>query len=257
MSELLRTEEFRNRVVAYIRANLRAYLPGLESLATIKNIPREKNLAYNRPPNPDSLTYEDLQELELRLARAEQLHTCQVWRCLGFNKEGEYVCKRRAPFECAPEEFVTEEGRWGQKRLYGYMNGWVPGVLVNVRCNNDGKLLTNSRDTKNITSYVTSYTAKNQSKTHNLSAIIADGFAFHEAHAKPEYVESIRNNQRLLLFRLVHAINREQELAAPMVMSYLMGWGDTFKSHTYSPIYWSSFLKELEKVFPDLVQSRW
>jgi len=31
-----------------------------------------------------------------------------------------------------------------------------------------------------------------------------------------------------MLFRLVNTVNHEQELAAPMVMSYLMGWGDTY-----------------------------
>jgi len=75
MSELLKSPEFRDRVVAYIRANLRAYLPGLESRESIKEIPLEKEIAYSRPPNPESLNYKDqLQSMELRLARAEQLH---------------------------------------------------------------------------------------------------------------------------------------------------------------------------------------
>jgi hypothetical protein len=110
----------------------------------------------------------------------------QVRRCLVPNERGEFVCKRRAPFECATQEFKTAEGRWGPKQLYGYMSGWIPGVLVNVRCNNDGKLLTNGRDTRNITACVTWYAAKNQSKSHNLSAIIADGFAFQETHPNPK-----------------------------------------------------------------------
>ena len=53
-----------------------------------------------------------------------------------------------------------------------------------------------------------------------------------------------------MIFRLVHAINREQELAEPMVISYLMNWGDTYRSHHYSPIYWSSFVNILLKKFP-------
>lgn len=50
----------------------------------------------------------------------------------------------------------------------------------------------------------------------------------------------------------MQSINCEQELAAPMVMSYLMDWGDTFKSHSYSVIYWSSFVGTLLKTFPEL-----
>jgi hypothetical protein len=104
------------------------------------------------------------------------------------------------------------------------MNGWIPGILVNGRCNNDRKLLTNGSDTKNITFYVMTYAAKKQHKTHNLSAIMADGYAYHLTHLDSKYIDNLRDTQRLLLFRLVHAINRQQELAAPMVISYMMGY---------------------------------
>ena len=63
------------------------------------------------------------------------------------------------------------------------------------------------------------------------------------------------NNQCLLIFRLVHTINREQELAAPLVMSYLMGWDDNFTSHNYAPIFWNSFVGSLLSKFPELRQT--
>ncbi len=253
LHEMLATEEFRLRVQAFIRANLRAYLPGLETAQSVKAIPKEKEIAYNRPPCPASPSYdEDLKNFELRLARATQVHTCKVRRCLRYNSAGQLRCKRRAPFEYSEEDYVTAEGRWSQKRLYRYMNGWNPAVLVNGRCNNDAKLLTNGSDTKNITFYVSSYAGKKQGKNFNMSAVIADGFAYNEAHRKVEYMNSIREQHRLLLFRLVNAINREQELAAPMVVSYVMGWDDVKTSHTYSPLYWSSFLGALYRAFPSL-----
>jgi len=62
----------------------------------------------------------------------------------------------------------------------------------------------------------------------------------------------MQSTQHLLLFRLVNAINREQELVAPMVVSYLMGFGEVYRSHHYSPIYWSSFVHFLYKYCPDL-----
>lgn len=68
------------------------------------------------------------------------------------------------------------------------------------------------------------------------------------------YLTSIKDQQRLLLFRVAHAINREQELSGPMVMSYLMGWGDVYRSHTYVPIYWTSFITFLQASFADLHQ---
>lgn len=39
-----------------------------------------------------------------------------------------------------------------------------------------------------------------------------------------------------------------------MVISYLMGWGDVYRSHTYSPIYWGSFLNALYTNFPEFVK---
>ena len=250
---LLKTEEFRNCVLAYIRANFRAYVPGLESAESIAQLPHNNGVSYSRPPNPDSKDYNsELQRSELALARMEQVHTCKPRHCLVYDRHNQLVCKRCAPFQVSDEAFVTDTGLCGPKRLYGYINSWVPSILINARCNNDGKFLTSGADTKNITFYVTSYAAKKQGKNYNVSAVMADGYAYHLEHPKPEYVNSIRDQQRLLLFRLVHSINREQELAGPMVISYLMGWGDVFRSHAYSPIYWSSFMNALYTAFPKL-----
>ncbi len=130
------------------------------------------------------------------------------------------------------------------------MNGLVPAILVNARCNNDGKLLTNGREMRNVSFYVTTYALKKQAQNYNLSAIFACAYAYH-MECFP-VADDLRHQQRLLLFRLCHAINHEQELSAPMVISYLMGWGDTYRSHKYSSIYWSSFVGKLLKHFSEL-----
>jgi len=130
------------------------------------------------------------------------------------------------------------------------LNTWVPALTVNVRCNNDIKLLSNSRETMNVAFYITSYQTKKQGRNFNMSAVLAKGFAYHVK--RTSYNETIRDQQRLLLFRLVNTINLEQELAAPMVVSYLMGWGDTYHSHRYTSIYWSTFVGQLLRVFPYL-----
>jgi len=253
LSNLLKSDDFRERICAFIRANLHAYVPGLESADSIKDIPKNNEIAYNRPIHPDSPNYnERLQAFELQLARTEQIHTCKLRRCLFPNRHGVIECKRRAPFKCSFEDFITETGEWGPKRLHPYVNGWVPAILLNARCNNDGKLLTNGADTKNITFYVTNYAAKNQTKTHNLSAILARAYAYHATHQDASKFDSLRDEQRLLIFRVMNAINNEQELAAPMVISYLMGWDDVYRTHHYTPIFWSSFIGSLFHSFPEL-----
>ncbi|KAF8338633.1 hypothetical protein F5887DRAFT_919928 [Amanita rubescens] len=124
IQQALKSKDFRQRMRSYIKANIRAYLPGLEDEQTIKGIPAKADIAFNRPPNPDHVDYDK---------------------------------NRRAPFHCSPEEYVTEEGEWGPKRLYGYVNAWNPDILINARCNNDLKILTHGRDARNITFYVTSF----------------------------------------------------------------------------------------------------
>jgi len=232
---------------------MRAYLPGLESADSVKVIPNEVEVAYSRPPNPNLPGYKDLlTDLERRVARSKNLHTCEVRRCLIPNKKGGLVCKRRAPFPTTEEDFFQEDGRWGPKRLYEFMNTWVPALTVNLRCNNDVKLLSNLCETMNVTYYITSYQTKKQGRNYNMSAVLAKGFAYHVRHTS--YNESLRDHQRLMLFRLVNTVNREQELAAPMVVSYLMGWGDMYRSHCYMPIYWSLFVARLLGEFPGLAR---
>ena len=252
INALLKTEDFREKVRRYIAANFRAYLPGFESEESIKGIRSEDDIAWSRPPNPKSKNYDrEVTDLEQRVARSKQLHKCEIRRCLVPDKRGYYRCKRRAPFPLSPDDVVDSSGYWNPKRLYAYVNGWVPALTVNVWCNNDGKLLTSGKDTKNVAYYVTNYAAKKQGKTYNLSAILAKGYAYHLKRPST-YIADLRDQQRLLLFRLVHTINREQELAAPMVISYLMGWEDTYRSHKYVTIYWSTFLSALLRTYPEL-----
>ncbi|THG93643.1 hypothetical protein EW026_g7647 [Hermanssonia centrifuga] len=229
LAELLKTEEFRQKMTKFIKANVRAYCPGLETSESIKAIPSDQSIGAD-----------------------VQVHTCKIRRCLVPNKNGLLVCKRKAPWATAMEDFVKESGEWGPQRMYGFVNGYCPPILLYARCNNDCKLLTNGRETKNISWYVTGYAAKKQGRQHNSSAILAQGYAYHVKHHRADYVDELRDRQCLLIFHLVHAINKEQELSAPMVMSYLMGWGDVYRSHKYTSVFWSSFVRALVKAFPDI-----
>ncbi|KIO11877.1 hypothetical protein M404DRAFT_72474, partial [Pisolithus tinctorius Marx 270] len=110
------------------------------------------------------------------------------------------------------------------------INNYCPLILTNLRCNNDIKINTNGKDTKDVTFYVTAYATKKQKKSHNLSALMASALAYHEND--PRY-EDIRKQNRLLLYRCINVINREAELSGPQVVSYIMGYGDTFRSHCY------------------------
>ena len=92
---LLRQDSFRDKIKAYFAANIRAYLPGMEDADTIKQNAGTRDVAYTRPPHPNSTQYDDdVRRLETRLACVEQVHTCKLRRCLVLDKTGQYHCKR-------------------------------------------------------------------------------------------------------------------------------------------------------------------
>lgn len=147
---------------------------------------------------------------------------------------------------------MDEDGNCRIQRTFEYVNPWVSHFAVNLRCNNDMKFLTNGSDTRNLTFYASMYQTKKQGKNYNTSAVMTKGYEFHisQLGRSSNQIHNLRNKQWLLIFRIVHAMNREQELAGPMVVSYLMGWGDVIHSHHYTNIYWSTFTRTLHRAFP-------
>ena len=253
ITALFKKEAFRQRVVDYIRANIRAYLPGFETTSSVKGIAKNAEAAYSRPPNPSSSNFEEqCQEKEHELARTEQIHTCKPRRCLVTNRNGVLACKRCAPFRISEDDIAHENGDWACKRLYAYVNAWNPHIMVNLHCNNDIKLLANGSHTRKISFYVTAYAAKKQGQNHNTSAILERTYAYHNQHLTPQATLDIRKRHELLMTRLMNTLLKEQELAAVMVIAYLMGWGDIFKSHHYTPLFWSTFVRHLMDTFTEL-----
>lgn len=248
MERFLKDEGFREKVKAFISMHIRSHVEGLGSKEEVDATPRQRGVGFSRPPDPDSESFESgARELEKSVVRSQQVHTCKRTTCLRFNKNGKLVCKRRAPFRLASEDWVHETGDWGSKRLFEYMNSWNPAVTLAFRCNNDVKLTMSGRESRGATWYMSKYTTKRQDKTHNRSALLARAFAYHEDQSQQAL--DARNNHRLLLSRCLTTLNREQELSGPQVISYLMGWGDSFRSHNYTPIFWTSFVSALKRSF--------
>jgi hypothetical protein len=59
-------------------------------------------------------------------------------------------------------------------------------------------------------------------------------------------------NKRLIQ-RCANTLTRQQELSAPEVVSYLMGWGDRFISHHFETIHWFTVVDLLKKSYPILM----
>ena len=252
MKELLLTEEFRTKVKSFIAANIRADLPNNQGTSVL-TIPRESHVSFSRPLDPRSSQYEDNQDgVERRLARTVQVHQCGQG-CMKFVR-GQFTCKRGAPFPLAGDDWIEADGTWGPKRTYGYFNNWCPAILQCLRANHDIKLITNGIETKDIAWYITHYVAKKQRDSSNTSALLAKTFAYHHRSEHRNFDIVARNKK--LIQRCANTLSCEQELSAPEVVSYLMGWGDRYISHHFETIPWFSVLSLLRKTFPVLNQSR-
>nr|GAT46003.1 predicted protein [Mycena chlorophos] len=147
MREALHSARFREKMAAFIRANIRAHIDGT-TRENFLSTPKQFNIAYSRPEDPRLPDYpRRAAEAERRIARAVQTHDCKTHTCLKL-KKGRVVCKRRAPWPTADDAWVHENGDWGPKRVYPRLNAWNPPLIQVVRCNHDMKLVTNGADTK-------------------------------------------------------------------------------------------------------------
>jgi hypothetical protein len=138
------------------------------------------------------------------------------------------------------------------RRSYPFLNGYSPAILICLRCNNNIKMVIYGKETKMIGGYLTNYQNKDPSKTYNMSALLGSALTYHQSHSG--HFESLREQNRLLIYRCFNVLNREAELSGPQVMSYLMKWGDRFISHQYISVYWCQLANILKKVYPSLKQ---
>jgi hypothetical protein len=252
--ELLMQSSFRENIAKFIDHNIRTHLDGFDE-QYVKNTDREGHTSFSRPPNPRSPTWEEeIRTMEWKLARAHQVHICKTTTCLRRNRQGRLVCKRRAPWPLIERTIVHANGILDMRRSYQFLNGYSPAILVCLRCNNDIKAVIYGRDTKNIGRYLTNYQSKDPSKTYNMSALLGSAVTYHETHSNRS--QSLRERNRLLIYRCFNVLNRQAELSGPQVISYLMNWGDHVTSHQYVSVYWCQLANALKKVYPNLLKRR-
>ncbi|KIO14871.1 hypothetical protein M404DRAFT_118815, partial [Pisolithus tinctorius Marx 270] len=189
--------------------------------------------------------------IERQLVRSQQLHTCSRATCLRVTRDG-LVCKQRAPWPLSGDDYVDKRGNWGPQRMHGYINAYCPALLTMMWCNNDLKINTNGVDTKDVAFYITAYATKKQKKSHNLSALMASALPYHINN--PKYDDVCECNH-LLIYRCINVINREAELSGPQVMSYLMGYGDTFTSHNYVALYTGPLFSTIKELYPKFLKA--
>ena len=253
MHKRLQEDEFRSKIQHYIATNIHADISCAKGFDVL-SVQKEPNPAFSRPIDPRQPNYEaKSKEFEDRVARTVQVHQCGQ-ACMKIRKS-RMVCKRNAPFKLAEEAWVNERGEWGPKRTYAYLNNWCPSILQCIRANHDIKLITNGEETKDIAWYVSNYSTKGTKISSNTSALLAKTFIYHRRDSE-QNSELTRINKRLIQ-QCGNTLSRQQELSAPEVVNYLMGWDDRFVSHHFETIHWQSARELLFKIYPVLRRQRY
>lgn len=248
MKECLSSPQFRESMKSFIKQNIHADFMDVCG-AEITALPREARVAFSRPIDPRQPQYNyEAQQAEKRIARTVQLHRCGP-ACMRMVND-RFVCKRRAPFALATEDWIDENGDWGPRRSNGYLNSWNPSILQCLRANHDIKLITNGKETKHIAWYVTHYATKKRKNSSNTSALLAKKLAFRQS--SDQSTNTLTTINKKLIQQCANTLSREQELSAPEVVSYLMGWGDRYISHHFETIHWYLVEALLKRTFPIL-----
>nr|GAT44847.1 predicted protein [Mycena chlorophos] len=225
MQEALKSEAFRNKIQQFIKQNIRADVSGtIADPKTRKKIKR--SVAFSRPIDPRQGDFQEkVREKERSSAAIVQSHECTVYYCLK-TKNGRITCKRGYPWPTYTEDWIDEEGNWGAKRRYPFINPWNPAIFNITRSNMDIKLLTNSWETKDIAFYITLYIAKKQTQASNASAILSESYAFkpkdeeqnsQEAEELEKETErsSMKKLNKKLFEQCANTLSRQYELSGP------------------------------------------
>ncbi len=111
----------------------------------------------------------------------------------------------------------------------------------------------NGAETNSITWYITNYATKKQQRSSNISALLAESHAF---RVKDKRNSDTKEASKRLIQGCANTLTRDREFSSPEIMSYLMGWGDRYQSHTYIPIYWDTIVRTLKERFPEIYEKR-
>ena len=253
MKIALKNDLFREKILTFIKSSIRASIGDL-SHEQVAAIPKTPGVSYSRPVDPRMATESEVEESERNLVRVLQYHQCSLAACLQVIK-GRIICKRRAPFPKAVQDWINEAGEWGPKRLCGFLNSWNPTIIRTIRSNHDIKLIM-GRDgqTATLTYYITNYATKKQQKSSNASALLAKRLAFVKKEERKQ--TDLNKLNKKLIQSCANCLTHDREFCAPEIMTYLMNWKDTYLSHHYVTIYWDSATSALKRTFPRIIPQR-
>ena len=133
-----------------------------------------------------------------------------------------------------------ETGEIQMRVTDGLVNNFCETIIQAVRCNMDIKFIGSGQSAKAILYYITDYITKSQLTTHVAYGTLLA--AVHKLQHKTLLSDSSPNTiAKCLLVKCANSLLSKQELSAPQVASYLLGFGDCYMSHSFHSLFWPAF----------------
>ncbi|KAI9067031.1 hypothetical protein FKP32DRAFT_1528420, partial [Trametes sanguinea] len=188
----------------------------------------------------------DLRELVEKNQRHKHTNTCYK-----YCKTGERTCRFDLDEgNVIPESSIdVESGELTLRICDGLINNYNETILEAVRCNMDIQFIGSGEEAKAVLYYITDYITKSPLKAHVAYAALE--MALKKISSQPTVAGcDDQSKMRRLLQRTAFSILSNQELSAQQVASYLLDFEDHFTAHRFANLYWRSFEKFVDRVFP-------
>jgi hypothetical protein len=126
----------------------------------------------------------------------------------------------------------------------GMINNYCETIIKAVRCNMDIKFIGSGVSAKAILYYITDYITKTPLKTQVAYAALQA--AVSKLCDNNQQVPGATDCARTMLIKCMNALIAKQELPAPQVASYLLGYDDFFTSHKFRSLFWTCFVSYVQ-----------
>lgn len=245
--------EFQQRLIEYLDSVIDTELPmNLNNDETTTSPHPCQTRGPHRMDEEDDITFArrveyDYAELANSCQRHQHRATCyKNWRGPPNPKK----CR----FELDTENIVRNTivdpatGELTLRKLDGMVANFNATMLKAIRCNMDIKFLGSGADAKAVIYYITDYISKSQLKTHVAYATLE--LAIKKLGEFDPLEDNVSISAKKLLIKCCNAMIGLQELSAPQVSSYLLGFNDHYTSHSFKQLFWKAFETHLERKSP-------
>ena len=174
-----------------------------------------------------------------KLVNSNNIHTHTVTCYKYSKKQNNPICRMRMPRKLENVSFIdVESGEIRLKRLHETINNFNEYIISACRSNMDIKYIFSGSDAKALVYYITDYVTKSNLSFHDTFSLVLKAVqSFEKYNVLDSNNMSAEEKSRKLVLRCYNTLASQQELSAPQVASYLMGWSDHYTTHEFANLF--------------------